>query len=194
MKKLLLAAAVLVLMVAPFATATHSAPITEHRTYETALHNYGAVALAWTCPTGFVTGQVGEPDCDPTGTTQDGSIDLGGFVVTRDEDDATMDDISAVTISIVDDVWGPGVVSGSAGTDEDDDNIAGEEDEGEARVDFCGDSAPMDVSGAHSDWVAIAGFVWGGVKQALDCDITAASGGTSGGVLDPAAGVFVTFA
>lgn len=102
-------------------------------------------------------------------------------------------DPSSVQASIIDDLWGPGVVAGFLCTDENANDVCGETDEGEVARWFCGDSAPVAVP-PSPDLDAVAVFVGGPIAQAQHCDATEApTGGTTGGVLNPGNGVFLTF-
>lgn len=102
------------------------------------------------------------------------------------------------TASIVDDVYGAGAVGGLLCNDGDGDGICGETEEGEERVAFCafGPALDSDVDwdgDGHDDLGAsLTLLVNGHAAQMLRCGSTA--GATTGGVLDPAAGAFVTLA
>lgn len=175
-------------LLAPTALAGHGGPSkTLHRTYEFAHHNQGPFWAAGDCITGEETG--GALACDPTGQMQDGSFDVGG-VWEHQHDPEVPHGTDGVQVRVVDDIWGGGVLAASLCTDDDDDQLCGETGEGEVRVTFCGDSPSISLSGMWHIAVAVVG---GGVRQALWCDINDAPAATSGGVLDPDAGIFLTF-
>lgn len=109
-------------------------------------------------------------DCDPTGQTEDGSIDLGGIIL-RD-----LDGVSAVEAHVTDDVFGD-AVGGRLCEDHDDNNICGEPDKGEALLPFCETGG---VLGVGLDTVSIGIFVNGSYGQAEHCDPTEAPTSTTG--------------
>lgn len=173
--KLTTATLVIASLLAPAAAAGHGGdPVIVHRTYEEAHHNFAIL-------TGFRFE-------DPTGLTADGTIDLGGAVIFPED---VPDGVNTVQASIVDDIWGPGAVAGWLCVDVNGDSICDPEDD-EPSLFFCGDSVVVDIPAAPG-WNFINIIVAGSFTQALICDITAApTGGTHGGVLDPAGGIFAT--
>lgn len=185
MKKLLFATAMAAMLVAlgvPSAAAGHGGePVTSHRTYE-----WGQTeVIAINCATGSSTLGTG---CDPTGQTQDGSIDIAGIIWTPDE---LPDGVDSVQTAIVDDVFGSGVISGDACTDENGNNVCGETEEGEVETEFCGSSATFDIPPAPN-WDAFVVFLEGVLEQNLN-GCTPDAYATTGGVLNPNGGVFTTF-
>lgn len=185
MKKLVLALLAGALMTAPVALAGHDgAAITVHRTYE-----FGPTGdrYAGNCMTG--NEDLGT-SCDPTGQTQDNSIDHGAVIVGPGD---VPEGVDAAQAAIVDDVWGAGVVGGAICTDEDGDSTYCEEDEGEVNGQFCGQSDTVSFPPAPN-WDGVAIWINGIIFQTLQgCDLTAAPFSTTGGVLNPNGGVFYTF-
>lgn len=143
-------------------------PVTIHRTYEQG------------------TTFVGTHQDDPTGLTQDGTLDIGMTVVIPDE---LPPGIDSVETFIVDDTFGPGVVAGSFCVYVDDDTMCGEEDDGEPNEIFCGSSPTLSLP---SGWWRIDVWVHGPFHQAQFCDPTQGFA-TSGGVLNANGGIFLTF-
>lgn len=100
--------------------------------------------------------------------------------------------------SIVDDVWGTGGIGAVLCNDGDGDGTCGETDEGEERSEFCGGGPPftsdVDWDGdGHPDFGAsLTLLVNGPGVQTLRCGSMAPVGGTTGGVVDPAGGAFVS--
>lgn len=166
----------ILLLTVPLAAADHD--LSAHRTYE-----FGPPGdyIIIQCVTG--NEQLGT-DCDPTGTTQDGSIDLGGAIFSGEE----LAGFTTVEASIVDDVFGSGTVGfwlcahieGSGACD----------DPGELMGQFCGSSGAQTLPDGYDSFTV---FVNGAIFQALDCDATQAPTSTSGGLLDPSGGIFLSF-
>lgn len=152
---------------------------------------------------------------DPTGLTRDGSIndtvcafhtpdsdpgensDLGPFHFALSGVTTIDGQYSQAQASIVDDVFGP-AIGGAMCADFNHDHICGDPDEGEPATTFCGTSPTIKVGqdtdgDGHDDfgWGLVVG-VNGYVGQALNCNSVEAPTSTSGGVLDPAGGMFVT--
>lgn len=99
--------------------------------------------------------------------------------------------------SIVDDAFGNHIGGAMCG-DFNHDHLCGDPDEGEPASSFCGTSEVVSVGqdtdgDGHSDfgWGLVVG-VNGYVQQVLNCDPTQAPTSTSGGVLNPNGGIFVT--
>lgn len=185
MRNLLLAIGVGLLLTAAPALAGHGGdPISVQRTYEVGPIEVGAV----TC-IGNPQGLTGS--CDPTGQTQDGSIDVGGAIFTADD---LPDGVDAFQATIVDDIWGPDVVSGDMCTDEDGNDVCGETDKGEVEEEFCGSSSVVSIPPVPNFDSATV-FVEGPQEQTTNgCSTTAApTGATTGGVLNPNGGIFITF-
>lgn len=148
---------------------------------------------------------------DPAGVTQDGYISWGGcgweFVDTDTGDYPVFSQFRDVTgeytslqLAIVDDVFGS-TVGGFACGDVDSNYVCGEDDKNEIVAQFCGTSPTFTAVGdadgdGHEDFGGFMGtFVNGPYRQAMNCDATEApTGATSGGVLDPAGGIFMTLA
>lgn len=158
---------------APPALAGHGgSPIRDHQTYE--------FAPTW----GYSSWG------DPAGVTDDGNFQTGGAKWFGEDLPVGVD---AVQVSVVDDVWGAGVIGASLATDVDDNSIYGEEEQGEVAVQFCGNSPVVDLIPTPG-WAALIVFVGQPYRQYLNCDpLDAPTGATTGGVLDPAGGVFGTF-
>lgn len=153
------------LTVAPVVAAGHGGSNTVHRCYE------------------LGTSPVAVNAADPVGVTCDDSIDVGGVIV-EDAPPGT----SSVQVTVVDDVFGANSVAATLCIDEDQDNICG--GPGEASVDFCG-SSPI-VGFSHPATVVV--FLGGPADQALQCDPgDAPTGATTGGLLSPSGGVFITY-
>lgn len=152
---------------------------------------------------------------DPTGLSEDGAINKGVCAFhTPDTDPGESSGLGPVHIllngittidgqysvaqaSIVDDVYGS-AVGGAVCADFNHDHLCGDPDEGEPLETFCGTSPTITV-GQDTDGDGHDDFGWGlvvGVNgpfwQALNCDATAAPASTTGGVMDPAGGIFVT--
>lgn len=187
MKRLVLVMLAGALMTAPLALAGHGgAAISVHRTYE-----FGPAGdfQANNCVTGNEDLGTG---CDPTGQTQDGSIDYGGLIVTPDNPQV-VDGMDSTQASIVDDVFGAEQVGGAICTDENGDGTACDEDAGEVNGQFCGSSPVFEVPAAPN-FDAVVVFINGPMFQFFQgCDMTVAPTSTTGGVLNPNGGVFFTF-
>lgn len=169
----------LALVTAPAALAGHGGdPVSIHATYE-----LGPTFFVWSCPPGDAG-----LGCDPTGQTQDGSIDLGGVQIFAEDVPRGVDSVQA---AVVDDVFGPGSVAGFLCTEEDGNNVCGETDKGEAAQVFCGSSSTLSIPPAPN-WEKTDVFVSYYGWELTDCDL-ADGFATSGGVLNPNAGIFVTF-
>lgn len=166
-------------LAAPTALAGHGGdPITIHRTYEVGF-TYAGVH----CVPGYAT-----VDCDPTGQTQDGSIDASVVWYEKAAGDLPAG-VDAVQASVIDDIFGPGIIGGHICTDEggDGNDICGEAHE--TNEAFCGQSSVVDIPRI---WQAVGVFLGGPVRQTLSCDPTQGIA-TSGGVLNPAGGVYLIF-
>lgn len=151
-----------------------------------------------------VTGWQGN---DPVGVTSDGYLSAGLCYLIFPEtkpissfptyDALKIDgEYTVAQASIVDDVWGSNTVGGHLMTDPDADNMTGEEDEGEFNEPFCGTSPSFEArhdndGDGHKDFGGTV-EIWinGPVNQAIDCDPTA----VSGGILNPAGGVYLALA
>lgn len=148
---------------------------------------------------------------DPTGLTSDGTLNQGGCLW-EFSDSAQSPPTSAIEgqrevsgeysrfqLALVDDVFGP-ELGASACMDIDNNRICGEDEKGEIGFTFCG------TSGVHGDEIGdtdgdghpdlgsnLMLFLNGPRRQALNCDATANPvGATTGGILDPAGGIFLT--
>lgn len=157
--------------------------VTRRRTYETAISNSGPAAFLLDCVPGHLPGG----DCDPTGQTGDGSIDVGGASIAPD---AATRNATAVRVRVVDDVRGAGVVGAGVCWDLDGDRVCHPE---EASARFCGQGPWLTPVEDPRGWVRVEVFVYSGLRHALYCPDAPTQGGTSGGVLDPAAGIYVDF-
>lgn len=184
--KLLSLTLTVLLSAVPAAYAGHGGlPVTYHTTYEfsTTLEDFAVD--------------------DPAGVTHDGQINTGAARFLPQGEDGrpahmkarVPDGVDAVQASIVDDLWGPGVVAGFICTDEDENNVCGEQaDKGEVQAIFCGDSPIVSIP-ASPNWDYLAVYVslapwW----QLQDCDPNEApTGALAGGVINPNAGIFTTF-
>lgn len=136
---------------------------------------------------------------DPTGLTADGFLNVN-CIVLHDDDLGTHD--GHLQVATVDDAFGAGVI-GAAVTFYDCDphndhadrlpdicEAVGETGEFGGR--FCGTS-PVYETPPSSDWNHLAVHLNGAVSQTIDgCDVTTAPTATTGGVLNPNGGVFVT--
>lgn len=163
--------------------------------------------------TAVCTYEVGQIDSlqlsaeDPTGLTTDGGINLGGCNWRLEPRHADVPSASVpleadpdvAQVSIVDDFFG-NEVGAFFCNDANDDHTCADENPDEILQFFCGTSPPFqaeaDTDGdgrkdfGHHIFVALNGPVW----QALECDATTNPvGAVSGGVLDPAGGVFMQY-
>lgn len=173
----LIVAASLLILGVPVQAGHGGDPLTVHKTYEEAVHNTAGLILV-------------QQFDDPTGQTQDGTLHLGGAGFYPED---VVPGVDSVQASIVDDVYGAGTVVGWITSDENGNNIGGEEEHGEVSVFFCGQSQPVSIP-PSPDWYFIIIGVGGEIHQALICNPAAApTGGTSGGVLNPAGGIYATF-
>lgn len=148
---------------------------------------------------------------DPTGLTSDGTLNQGGCLW-EFSDSAQSPPSSAIEgqrpvtgeysrfqLSVVDDVFSS-QLGATACMDIDNDRICGESSEGEVGFSFCGTSGVhgAEIGDTDGDGHADLGsnlmvFLNGPRRQALNCDAVANPvGGTSGGVLDPAGGLYLT--
>lgn len=100
--------------------------------------------------------------------------------------------------TIVDDVFGT-EVGGSVAADFDHNTVFGEEDKGEPSASFCGGVSPVleanhdtDDNGHDDFGWAVAVFTNGPIDQATNCDPTAAPTATTGGIFNPAGGIYMT--
>lgn len=159
---------------------------------------------------GTVSGHLEYTTADPTGLTDDGYVNQGGclweFAATAQappssaiEGQVPVDgEYSSFQLAVVDDVFGP-ALGANACLDVDNDRICGEDDEGEVSFAFCGTSPviepEIDSDGnGHQDLGSnLMVFLNGPHHQVTNCDPSANPyGGTTGGVLDPAGGLFLT--
>lgn len=180
-----LAALAVAVLVAGVPAVAGAETVTRHRTYETAVTNgFPGGWLLVDCAPGY--GPASD-DCDPSGATEDGSVDVGGVVIPAD---GTADGATEVQVRIVDDVWGAGAVAGyvcALGFAHD---SCAEQQSGFEL--FCGESSPVsphtgEIKEVH---VTVLGTWW----QVVACDpAMAPTGGTSGGVINPAAGIYAEF-
>lgn len=172
----MIVAASLLLVAVPAQAGHGDAPLTVHQTYEEAHHNQGGFFLVFR-------------EDDPTGQTQDGTLDLGGTAFFPEDVEPGVDSLQA---SIVDDIYGAGTVVGWICSDENGDNLCDPADE-EISSFFCGQSQVVSIP-PSPDWHFVIVGVGGPLSQALLCDPSQAPlGGTSGGVLNPNGGIFGTF-
>lgn len=202
MKLTLLLAGMMVLAFgAGSAVGSHSPTATDRCTYEIAA-------------TGDFWENTMHPD--PTGLTNDGTLNWGGCLWAFPDTDpggsnvwdnieqgrVVEGEFSTLQISIIDDVFGNSV-GGLACNDVNHDYVCGTEEDGEFSTTFCGQSDVFESETsyggdpAHADFgYAVAVFVNGPERQVTaGCDVTAAPiGGTSGGYLNPAGGLFLAFA
>lgn len=159
-----------------------SARTTKHRTYELGTPGDHLVS---NCVAATVA-----DGCDPTGATPDGSVDLGGFVWTP-EDLPTGTD--AVQVTVCDDVWGCEAVGGRVCVDVNAHNVCGETHAHEPYVPFCGGGSPVVSLPSGSSFGAVVLFLNGPEEQNTRCFPDAPAGATTGGIVDPAAGVYASF-
>lgn len=145
---------------------------------------------------------------DPAGVTADGSVNVGGcfFEMAAEdpwtgtfEDGIPVDgDYTAFQAAIVDDVFG-NTIGGRICSDVNDDLLCGNA-EHEIVDSFCGTSpvytASVDTDGdGHKDFGNYVVVVTNGpLTQAMNCDPVAGPVATSGGILNPSGGVFMTLA
>lgn len=104
-----------------------------------------------------------------------------------------------ITVSIVDDVYGSGAVGGAICTEaanDDYDHVACDEGlltGGEINEEFC-NGGPFTVTVEEiSEVDAIVVYTNGPKNQADHCDLLLAQTATTGGILDPAGGVYISF-
>lgn len=189
-KRGLLTIGIALALLAPAGIATATHPETFHITYEIPAVQTGA--------------RLEDSSEDILGVTSDGSFDLQGteFFCPKDHhEDGTFPDwarsgcgYDSVQASVVDDTFGSGVVGATISSDFNDNHITGEEEHGEFVHDFCGSSPVFDIPvmpDAGTGGIAI--FLNGAAEQTLNCDPTAAPTATTGGVVNPNGGIFVTF-
>lgn len=147
--------------------------------------------------------------------TQDGAWNIGG-VNWRLEPRHTEDnppgqpslsvaldaDPDVAQVSVVDDVWGSGIVGGFFCNDSDDTHTCDDANPDERLVDFCGESpvvtaeSDTDGDGRKDFGFHIFVVLAGPVMQVLNCPADATTnpiGATTGGVLDPAGGIYMTY-
>lgn len=175
------ATAAILLAMVPVATATHGTDsLDQRRTYE--------VPPVWNDLALMSSTNLG----DPTGTTEDGSLDGGGVIFARDALPAAhRGDVRSVDVSIVDDQWGPEVVMGTICVEIDGDDLCGEGFEPWQW--FCGSLEGFDVP---AGWVEVQVYLAGPGAQFLwdECPFEPApTGATTGGVRTDDGGVFATF-
>lgn len=156
---------------------------------------------------------------DPTGLTSDGALNkaICGFHFPDSDPGENADwepfedefhnvvsgvytfsgQYSQAQASVVDDVFGR-EVGGLVCADLDHDHICGNQEDGEPLHRFCGTS-PVVEPGADTDGDGHGDLGWGlfvavndWYHQTLSCDPFTAPQSTTGGVLDPAGGIFVT--
>lgn len=111
-------------------------------------------------------------------------------------------DPDVAQVSVIDDVWGPGIVGGFFCNDSDDTHTCDDANPDERLVNFCG-STPVVPAEADTDGDGRRDFGFhlfvvlaGPVMQVLNCPEHATTnpvGAISGGVLDPAGGIFMTY-
>lgn len=159
---------------------------------------------------GTVSGHLEYTTDDPTGLTSDGYVNQGGclweFSATAEDPPSSAiegqvpvdGEYGSFQLSVVDDVFGP-ALGARACLDVDNNRICGEDEKGEVSFSFCGTSPviepELDTDGNdHPDLGSnLMVFLNGPHHQALDCDPTVNPwGGTTGGILDPAGGLFLT--
>lgn len=188
---LLVAAALMLVAAGPVALAQSGDIVTRHRTYETALNNLQPYFFLLNCPTGYVLEEAGqEGDCDPTGQTQDGSIDVGGVAIYPDE---ATENATKVRVRIVDDVWGPNAVAGYACVLTSPHQFCAQDSYPPDKTSFCGDSG-WELDTFDGDWHVLYVWVLGAVHQHYMCEpYDAITGGTSGGVLTEDGGIYADF-
>lgn len=96
-----------------------------------------------------------------------------------------------ISVDLIDDVWGAGIVGGAVCTDADGDGMACGANE--FHKTFCGSSGELKGTVDLTAVEALIVFTNGPVNQAAECDGAAAPAAAMGGIIDPAAGMFVTF-
>lgn len=145
---------------------------------------------------------------DPAGVTADGHVSWGGcgweFTSTDTGDYPPFSQFFPVSgeytelkLAIVDDIFATNV-GGFACSDVDSDYVCGDGDKGEISTGFCGSSptfqAVNDADGdGHLDFGGFMGtFTYGALGQAFNCDPTTAPTSTSGGIINPNGGIFMT--
>lgn len=182
------------------AAAGHRPVATTHCTYENGA-SVGRLSFATEDPTGLTAdGAINNdscifefPDSDPGRDTTGDINEAFGFATSGAL--VVEGQYGSAQAAIVDDVFGTNV-GGTVAADLDHDTGFG--GEGEPSVEFCGTSPVLtsdaDVNGdGHADfgW-AVAVFTHGPVGQAMFCDPVAGPTGTSGGILNPAGGIYLT--
>lgn len=180
------------------ARATHQDDLVSRCTYESGGTDFWAISAS-----------------DPTGLTEDDDIAIGGCAWTFPDADPgggegpPLTDITGTGLivsgeysqaqaSVVDDIFGT-EVGAIIASDADHDGGFGDEEKGEFSETFCGQSpvftSDIDHDGdGHPDLAfQIAVFLNGPYGQALNCDAAANPvGATTGGILDPSGGIFMT--
>lgn len=196
------------------AAAAHSPDVTDVCTYE-----FGLTGDTWENTIDDTPEQDVVDDVVDT-VTNDGTFNWGGclwwFPDSGNPDNAPADaevwnmveqgrnvdgEYNTVQVSVVDDVHGAGTIGAHVCSDVDNNYVACETDKGEFDASFCdGNSAVLSHDGdadddGHSDFgFGFVVFLNGPLAQTMDCsesDVSAV-GAISGGVLDPAAGIFLT--
>lgn len=180
----------LVLASASPVQAGHNPEITAHCTYE-----FGTSFGAWSFN-------------DPTGLTPDGGLNVGGCMFEFHANDPWTDieegipvdgEYTILQVAVVDDIFST-AIGGSICNDVNGDLVCGAADENEISTSFCGTSevheALVDTNGdGHKDFGNYGTtFLNRPVGQALNCDPVAGPAATTGGILDPAGGIFMSLA
>lgn len=129
---------------------------------------------------------------DHTGLTQDEEINVGGVVFTIKVDGEEPVEVS-LQGEIVDDLFGPDAVGGEFCVDLNQDGWMCDGDAGERSGPFCGSSPPVPFRLAPGVTKVLV-FLHAADFQVRKCDPAAAPTATTGGVLDPAGGIFLTVA
>lgn len=193
-------------------SATHEDPKTDQCTYEV-----GVTGDNWenTIDNSPVPGFDDVVDI----VTADGTFSWGGclwwFPDSENPDNAPEDaelwnmieqgrevdgEYNSLQISVVDDIWGAGTVGGFGCSDSDNNYVCGETDKGEFRESFCNGQSSVFTHEADNDGdghpdfgFGVAVFVNGPRSQTLGCEVVGpeAVGAVSGGVLDPAGGIYL---
>lgn len=127
---------------------------------------------------------------DPLGIMQDEEINVGGVVfavLVQGPHDVTV----SFQPAIVDDIFGSGTVGGEICVDVNQNGRSCESDYGERLGGFCGEGSKEDRL-LRPGLTRVVVFINGPYFQAKDCEPSEAPSATSGGVLDPAGGVYLT--
>lgn len=190
-------------------SASHLPEVTARCTYESGM-NMNQIGMAAEDPTGLTSdGAINKDVC----LFEFPETDPGPPPITSDPREVVRELIretftaGSITVSgqysqaqasIVDDLFGAGTVGGVVAADFDHNTVFGEDDKGEPSTTFCGTSSMLETGNdtdgdGHPDfgW-AVAVFTNGPVRQVLNCDAVQAPTATTGGVLDPAGGIYLT--